>query len=309
MQIDVAIDIYDHLRNWWGLKATTLTNKKCEMLSGSVSTWRRAFRYGQYSKLRRMYDNDRNLPGYLVAFGPRYAYTLYFLLKACKKKQKLCQRGGVLRVCYVGGGPAIDLVGLLAYLYERDTAPRDLEVHFIDRSPQWRRFHNALFGTILPKYFRKTRALPYYHDLDLNGPAPDYSPSIAGVFDASLFILSNVLSEFAEKERAGIAEHLRILLRCARSSFYLVVADSNAPKLRPRVSWLDGFVAQLGFPYYAQYSGQFVVNCDWLAKDDITARIFKSRSPAFLNSVKRRGFVFKILGGQRGKKLPQHNAR
>lgn len=301
-KVDLALDIYIHLRNWWGLKATTLTDTKCKILSRSVSNWRKSFKKGQYAKLRRMYQSDKELPGYLAAFGPRYAYTLYFLLKGCGKTHRICTKGGTLRVCYLGGGAAIDLVGLLAYLYECGTPPRDLEVHFIDRSPQWRRFHNSLFGSILPKYFSKTRSLPHYHDLDLSGPSPNYPPSISGVFDADLFVLSNILSEFSESEQEPLKEHLRFLLRGARSSFYLVVADSNAKKLRPRLSWVEEFTAELGFPFYVQYDDQYEVACDWLEKDDVTRRIFHPKGPVFLTSVKRRGFVAKVLAGNRGKK-------
>lgn len=302
-KIDVAQDIHTYLRTWWGLKATALTDTKCNVLSKSVSAWRSSFRKGLYFKLRRMYQNDKNLAGYLVAFGPRYAYTLYFLLKASKKKQQLCTKGGILRICYLGGGSAIDLVGLLALLYERGTPPRDLEVHFVDRSPQWRRFHNFLFATILPKYFSKTRVLPHYHDLDLSGPAPNYSPTISGAFNASIFVLSNVLSEFSEAEQPGIKEHLRFLLRSARTSFYLAVADSNAKKLRPRVSWLETFVADLGFSYALQFNSEYEVNCDWLEKDDVTKRVFGAAGPSFLTSIKRRGFVTKVFASKRGAKL------
>ena len=302
-EIDIAEDIYSYLRGWWGLKAPVLTDTKCDILARSVSEWRATFQRGKYGKLRRMYQNDKDLAGYLVAFGPRYAYTLYFLLKASGRKQDLCEKGGVLRVCYIGGGAAIDLVGLLALLYERGKPPRDLEVHFVDRSPQWRRFHNSLFGAILPKHFPRTRTLPHYHDLDLNGPAPNYSPTISGAFESSIFILSNVLSEFSEKEQDGVKEHLRFLLRSARASFYLAVADSNAKKLRPRLSWLEDFVAGLGFPYYLQFSGQVGVDCDWLKKDDVTARVFGVGGPSFLTSVNRRGFVAKVLAGKRGRKL------
>ncbi len=229
---------------------------------------------------------------------PGTLFTLYFLLKACKKKHKICEKRGVLRVCYIGGGAAIDLVGLLSYLYERQTPPRDLEVHFIDRSPQWRRFHNALFGTILPKYFAKTRALPYYHDVDLLGPSPNYSPSIQSAFDSNLFVLSNVLSEFSDAEQRPMKEHLWFLLRCARRSFYLAVADSNAKKLRPRLSWLEEFVDRLGFRYAIQFDDEYTVSCDWLEKDKVSERIFYPTGPAFLTSVKRRGFVAKILAGE-----------
>jgi hypothetical protein len=302
-KIDLALDIYDHLRNWWGLTAPGLTDKKCDLLSKSVSTWRQSFKRGQYSKVRRMYQRDKDLPGYLAAFGPRYAYTLYFLLKKCKKKQNICQKNGSLHACHIGGGAAIDLVGLLAYLYERGTPPRELIVHFIDRSPQWRRFHSSLFGTILPKYFRKTRALPYYHDVDLSGPAPSYSPSIHSAFDSTLFIVSNVLSEFAEPEQKPLKEHLRFLLRCARKSFYLVVADSNAKKLRPRISWIHDFVAKLGFPYACQLDDEFEIVCNWLKRDNTTQRIFHAPGPTFLTSAKRRGFVAKVLADSPGRPI------
>ena len=302
-EIDIAQDIYSYLRGWWGLKAPVLTDTKCAILSRSVSKWRTAFRDGKYGKLRRMYQDDGDLAGYLAAFGPRYAYTLYFLFKASGKLQTLCKKGETLRICYLGGGSAIDLVGLLALLYERKTPPRELEIHFVDRSPQWRRFHNSLFGAILPKYFPKTRVLPHYHDLDLNGPAPNYSPTIAGAFDASIFILSNVLSEFSETEQDGIKQHLRFLLRSANGSFYLAVADSNARKLRPRLSWLEGFVADLGFSYYLHLSAEYEVDCNWLKKDGVTSRIFHKGGPSFLTYTKRRGFVAEVLAGSRGEKL------
>jgi hypothetical protein len=296
---DLATDIYAFLRQWWGLKAERLTATKCKLLARSVREWRASYPKGNYRKLEKMYADDRALGGYLVAFGPRYAYTSYFLLKERKaKRHRICNKGDVLRACYIGGGSVIDIVGLLAYLSEQDTAPRDMELHFIDRSPEWRRFHNSLFGAILPKYFPKTRALPYYHDVDLLDPAPRYDASIHRVFDSRLFVLSNVLSEFADAE--PVCRHLRFLLRCATHPCYLVVADSNAKKLRPRLSWLTDFVRELGFPYYVQFSGSYAVSCDWLAKDETSARIFGLQGPSFLTAVSRWGFVAKIIADHPG---------
>jgi hypothetical protein len=296
--IDVATDIYTYLGQWWGLKNPILTDKKCELLAKSVREWRRAYKHGEYKKLEKMYDSDRALTGYLAAFGTRYAYTLYFLLKKCKLKHNICANNDVLRACYIGGGPGIDIIGLLAYLYERKTPPRDMELHFIDRSPQWRRFHNYLFGSILPKYFPKTRALPYYHDVDLNDSTPRYDPLIHRVFESRLFVLSNVLSELPDAN--AIREHMRFLLRCSKVPCYLVVADSNAKKLRPRLSWLSDFVDNLGFPYYLQYNGSYDVSCSWLDKDITSARIFSEGGPSFLTSMKRRGFVSKLITNKNG---------
>lgn len=303
-KIDLAPDIYEHARSWWGLQGSTLTDTKCRILGQSIKRWRAAYRQGEYGKLRRMYQNDRELLGYLAAFGPRYAYTLYFLLHGCKKQQRICEPRGVLRICYFGGGPAIDLVGLLAYLYEKETAPRDMQVHFVDRSPEWRRFHNTLFGTILPKYFPRTRALPHYHDLDLCGPSPDYSPSLSSAFDSTIFVLSNTISEFSDKERESLKSHLRFILRAARGSYYFVVADSNAPKLRPRVSWIDGFTKDLGFKHFVQFDDSYEVECDWLVKDPVSKTIYKAGKTTFMTGVKRRGYVAKVLAGRKGERLP-----
>jgi hypothetical protein len=305
--VDLAPEIYTYLRQWWGLRKPQLTPKKCQLLARSIKDWRRAYTHGQHSKLVRMYNDDAALAGYLAAFGPRYAYTIRALLDSRTangnplKRHRICTAGDVLRACYIGGGSAIDLFGLLTYLYERKTPPRDMEIHFIDRSPQWRRFHNALFGSILPDYFPKTRALPYYHDTDLSNSALRYDASIQRVFDSRIFILSNVLSEFPEQR--AIREHLRFLLRCARTTTYLVVADSSAPKLRPRLNWLRGFVESVGFPYYIQFEGKFVVSCDWLQKNGTTRQIFSPGGPSFLTSVNRWGFVAKIYAGHQGEDL------
>jgi hypothetical protein len=246
-----------------------------------------------------MYNDDAALASYLAAFGPRYAYTLHALLKARgPKKHAICSDGSTLRACYFGGGSAIDLFGLLTFLYEHKTRPRDMEIHFIDRSPQWRRFHNALFGNILPIHFPKTRALSYYHDTDLSDSILRYDTSVQRIFDTRIFILSNVLSEFPEQ--TAIREHLRFLLRCTRGTTYLVVADSGAPKLRPRLNWLRDFVPTLGFPYRTQFEGTFKVNCNWLKKDAISSRIFCPGGPSFLTSVTRWGFIAKIYAGHKG---------
>ncbi len=197
----------------------------------------------------------------------------------------------------MGGGSAIDLIGLLAYLEERNQLPRDLEVHFIDRSPEWRRFHNALFGLILPKYFKKTRALPHYHDLDLCGPAPSYSPSMAGVFDAQVIVLSNVASEFGDRERQALMAHLRFLLRGARTKFHLLLADSNARKLRPRIAWIEDFVPDLRLSYGRLFNGEYELDCDWLKENSITKRIFSAGGPSFLTTAKRRGYIARITAG------------
>lgn len=296
-QFDIANDIYDYLRLWWGLARPSLTDKKCQLLGRSVSKWRKAYRDGKYSQLRRMYSSDTDLAGYLAAFGPRYAYSLNALLEATSKRLRLCRQNEDLRVCYLGGGGAIDLVGLLAYLYQRGIRPRDAKVTFVDRSPEWRRFHNALFATILPKYFRKTRFLPYYHDVDLADPTPRYDSGIQQVLETRVFILSNVLSEF--EDQSAIREHMRFLMRGCRYTHYLIVADSSAPKLRPRVSSLDDFVADLGFPYYQYFDGVYDVDCDWLVKDEISKKVF-SGGPTFQTSVKRYGFVARILAGSKG---------
>lgn len=295
-KIDLAKHIYAYLRVWWGLVGP-LTDKKCELFARSVTKWRSCFRLGKYKTLRRMYRSDSEIPGYLTAFGPRYAYTLYFLLQQCPKRPSICTKGATLSVCYVGGGSAVDLIGLLAYLEERDRIPRDLLVHFIDQSPQWRQFHNALFASIIPKYFKKTRVLPHYHDLDLCAPAPNCSPSMSGAFDADVFILSNVLSEFSERERKMMKEHLRFLFRGARRKFYLLVADSNAPKLRPRVKWVASFVDDLKFSHACLFEGEYGVDCDWLKSGTITTKIFSPGGPSFLTHVKRRGFVARVTAG------------
>lgn len=301
-KIDLAADIYDYLRESWGLKADALTSKKCELLARSVKKWRKAYMAGKYKALQKMYADDDDLRGYLAAFGPRYAYQLYFLMKkrALKyRKQSFCKANDVLRACYIGGGSAIDIFGLLAYLYEEGTPPRDMELHFIDRSPQWRRFHNKLFGAILPHYFPKTKTLPYYHDVDLSDPTPRYDATIKSVFDSRLFVLANVLSEFPDAN--PIREHLRFLLRCARNKFYLVVSDSNAKKLRPRLSWLPQFVRELGFPHYLQFAGSYTVDCNWLEKDETSSRIFCSPGgPSFMKDVNRHGFVAKIMADHLG---------
>lgn len=299
--IDVAPDLYEYVRNWWGLQQARLTPKKCELLAKSISKWRRCYHDTNYRQLARMYQDDGELLGYLVGFGPRYAYTLYFLLKVCQKKQRICKKNDILRVCFLGGGAAIDLIGLLAYLYELGTPPRDIEAHFVDRSPQWRRFHNTLFGAILPRYFPKTRSLPYYHDIDLADPAPRYDASILRVFASTIFVLSNVLSEFTSED--SIREHMRILMRSAKQPFYLVVADSNAKKLRPRLSWVSDFVRNLGFPYYVQYCGSYEVDCNWLQQDRTTQSIFQSGSPSFQRTVKRWGFVARVIADAKGKNL------
>lgn len=299
--IDVAPDLYDFIRSWWGLKSSTLTDKKCELLAVSVSKWRKIYRVGSAKKLVRMYDDDRELLGYLAAFGPRYAYTVYFLLKACKVRHRICKANGSLSVCLIGGGSAIELLGLLEYLNERNTVPRDIEIHFVDRSPQWRRFHNHLFGSILPRHFPRTRVLPYYHDIDLRDPSLHYAQALSRVFDSKIFALCNVLTEF--EDDISIREHMRVLMRLAKGTFYLLIADSNAKKLRQRVSWVADFVRGLGFPYYEQFTGSYTVECTWLKKDETTERIFFDGGPSFLKKVRRHGYVARVRAGAPGAKL------
>lgn len=293
-QIDIGPDVYDFARIWWGLKSEALTDKKCEILGRSVSKWRKAYKSGSFGRLRGMYDDDAQLLGYLVAFGPRYAYTLESLLQKCPKLPRLHSGTDALKLCFIGGGSAVDLLGLLVHLEEaQGKLPRDVHVHFVDRSPQWRRFHQYLFGVVIPRHFRKTRILPYYHDVDLSDPAPRYHGDISGVFDAKIFVLSNVVSEFSD--RGPLEEQLRLLTRCCRTTFTLLVADTSAPKYRPRVEWVTDFTEGLGFRYRKHFAGTYDVDCKWLDQGPTGQRVFDPRSgPHFMTSVKRWGFVAQV---------------
>ncbi len=108
-QIDLASDIYAFLRSWWGLKGSSLSDKKCELLARSVSKWRKCFRDGKYSTIRKMYRKDSELAGYLTAFGPRYAYTLYFLASAmCETSLRSAKKDRLsLSVTWAAGPPSI----------------------------------------------------------------------------------------------------------------------------------------------------------------------------------------------------------
>lgn len=301
-EIDIAPGVYNYCRQWWGLKATLLTRTKCEILRRSITEWRSAYWKGKLSKLRSMYRSDRDLLGYLAAFAPRYAYIPYFLMKATGKDLNVCASGDHLAVCLLGGGSGVEMIGLLAYLAERKTVPRDVEIHFIDRSPQWRRFHAFLFASLMPHYFPKTRVLPYYHDLDLSNPGLRYDTALSRALDARIFLISNLLSEV--ENQTGIRENLRVLLRSTRKTFFLLVADSNAKKLRPRLSWIDQFLTDLGFKHWLYLSDSFTVDCSWLKRDPTSDAIFGPPGPSFLTSVRRYGFVAKVKADGRGERVP-----
>lgn len=296
MPDDISEDVYRYLARDWGHSEDVLRSPKIRQLKRDIPN------------LRERYEGERrihyHLPAvrraYLASFAARYAYILYGCLNLVRVQARRTLRdwhGGDAVVCLIGGGPACELVGLLAWLYENEIKPKHLHVIILDREGYWRSFHSFLFVEILGRLFRKTQILPSYEAVNFpvskkkgfDRESVDYSFRQTSLLaEARLISLVNCLSEISDHR--GIECHLRFLTRLAWERQLVICADSSANKRRERMDWLQTYFEDAPSPRFRQlHMGTQVFDCPWLQQMSATsARIFNRTSrPVWMRSFKR----------------------
>jgi hypothetical protein len=306
MPHDIADHIYRYLARDWHLANDVLTSTKCHQLSRWITN------------LRGRYKGERDIPyqqvgirrAYLPAFGPRYAYILYRLFEEIEQHHGNPFAGwpdDEVVICLVGGGPAIEVFGLLDRMYQNNFYPKYLHVVIVDRQRYWRSFHSYLFSELFASFFRRTQIIPTYEEIDV--PVPSgvrFDPSSISYGYGQVGLLSktrilsvvNCFSEIADHR--AVQQHLRYLLRLPCNDVLFVCADSNAKKRRPRMSWLDDFFTSGKLISHSRFSGRLDVNCHWLHGDATTNLVFPGTpgSPSWLTNCVRWAYARLIEGNQ-----------
>lgn len=104
---------------------------------------------------KRMPYGDGHFRGaYLLAYFPYYIEPIYYTLAS--DKTAFAQRpNGVMKVAFLGGGPAPESLGLAAYL--RDHAPHITTIQgtVFDREKGWDKAQQELIQILAPQYLRK----------------------------------------------------------------------------------------------------------------------------------------------------------
>ena len=312
MPVDIASMVYDYIAYDWGLKGR-LTSKKCQLLSQGIVKVR-----NQYKNPDRVkYTSEVERRAYLAAFAPRYAYLLHELLtqaEASHSKEVLDflerWRGKKeLVICLLGGGPACELFGLVDWLYGHDIKPRTLHVVFVDKEVTWRSFHSYLFSVMMRQHFGKTRAIPYYEDIEIpvftkkrtSRESVLYSyRHLTKLAEVHLVSMVNCLSEMANHR--GVASHLRFLLRHSWNDVIALCADSSAKKVRPRINWVADFFASTALSNSSVFDGELKLDgTQWLKRGPLTGQIFgKNTSPKWETTVKRWAYAYLIRSADNG---------
>jgi len=303
MPHDIAESVYRYLAREWGTASDSLSEKKCGTLTEQISILRNAYNGNRLIP----YNKSLTRKAYLAAFAPRYAYILYACLskiraRALEVLKTWHRKEGV--ICLLGGGPAVEIFGLLDWLYENGIQPRYLRLIVLDREWYWRSFHSYLFSELVSKHFRKTMVIPSYESVDFPVPkgkrfdrkSVSYQYAQTSLLaEAKLLSVVNCLSEI--KDFRGFRCHLHFLTHLAWDSQLIVCADSNAKKRRPRIRWVkDFFENDAKIRSRELFSDTLPIQCDWLQKDATSARIFRTNgSPVWTNEVKRWVYIRKTL--------------
>lgn len=234
----------------WRSAGDRLNDSQLAQTRSAVVQLREIYRFRTTSVYKIRFDVPKNAAGYLAAFGQRHAYLAYEHLK---KVSELSPESipepdgkGELTVTVLGSGAAVEVYGLCLFYNEFSHRLKRLRLNLVEKVQEWKPTRQIVIGRLLKAKFPKLSI--FQHDIDLDLAADNGVPQLAFHHDelvkSKILLIYNVLNEIKVENRARVWKNLQYILRQCDNALLVLMAEPNAPKARPRVSWLEDRLAE-----------------------------------------------------------------
>ncbi len=129
---------------------------------------------------------------YMIYYFPNYIETMYHTLIKVETNAINGSFKENMKICIMGGGPAPELYGFLAYLKENFPGIKKIESHFFDKN-NWENWRQFCFDNFIEEYWGSGKIVYYKHHIcDLCKLHETYEiESLPIIKEADLLIIQN----------------------------------------------------------------------------------------------------------------------
>src|SRR5690606_11328820 len=165
---------------------------------------------------------------YLLAYYPKYTEVLYYVLQRISRSLTKMFEKDRVRACFLGAGPAPEVIGWVRYLNEFASAPNHAHADLLDKEIcGWQKGQEITRYHLAPVYWPKGKLVTSAHQFDfvasdLEEQFENHMVQQAFLF-SDLFVMQNCINDQLAKRPQYLENLVSIFRRMKPGSLFVII--------------------------------------------------------------------------------------